>query len=523
MVDSTNISTLPVDDTATGDKRLTIDAAGNLVLTKQPFEHQITDAEINQNSEAPSLVKGSQLLANDTFDGLSSAVAFVTAYPDKLKALSTVSYRTQAECTTLGIAYPDGGGADYVIVAGGTGTADGGSFINAGSVQLKAFIGDSVNIKMFGALGGTDIKQILEAARNSLPSSGGTVVIPNDGLGDYTTSANIVAGGKPLEWHIARGTDVTGGTLQGKIVERHPNDGRDIQTSHAEDDFSPWSNSLGYVRKTVAKTSVAGGLPFISVVLNDSPSETMSYPTAMTGYARVEEDGNQGFGIFARVDTYAARGAPKNEINVFNLSGVDSSTSTKATGIGGLQTTLQLPTALLLAAGGTGADARDSAIGLAIGSEGGSVMGFKGGICIDPAGCKDYGIAITGGSTRHIRMIDNRDGATVGPTLYLERPSQSPAGGDMLGRVAFLGNDANLAEKQYGQIFGSIVDSAIGAESSKLSFNVLAGGTDQASIELNGFSANNPVSIIVGGALKKIEKGANDSAGTGFSVLRVAN
>ena len=151
MVDSTNISTLSVDDTAAGDKRLTIDAAGKLVLTNQPFEHQVTDAEINENSSISGIVSGSQLLANDNFDGLSSAVAFVTAHPDKLSSLSTASYRTQSECTTLGIDYPDGGGADYVVVGGGTGVADGGSFIDAGSKQIKLiFSSIAVNSSAFG-------------------------------------------------------------------------------------------------------------------------------------------------------------------------------------------------------------------------------------------------------------------------------------------------------------------------------------------------------------------------------------
>ena len=74
-----------------------------------------------------------------TFEGLSDAVAFVTAHPELFPdntAISTSSYRTQSECTTHGIDYPDGGGADYIIVAAGTGTDDGGSFIDAGTVQL---------------------------------------------------------------------------------------------------------------------------------------------------------------------------------------------------------------------------------------------------------------------------------------------------------------------------------------------------------------------------------------------------
>lgn len=134
---SIEITTLGVGAAAVGDKRLTIDQAGELVLTDQPFEHQITDVEINEDSVTPSLVKGSQLLANDTFDGLSSAVAFVTSYPNKLVSLTTSSEKTVAECATAGIQYPDGKGASYAIIGAGTETADGINFIDAGTKQLK--------------------------------------------------------------------------------------------------------------------------------------------------------------------------------------------------------------------------------------------------------------------------------------------------------------------------------------------------------------------------------------------------
>lgn len=134
---SIEITTLGVNAAAVGDERLTIDAEGNLVLTTQPFEHQITDEEINEDSATPSLVKGSQLLANDTFEGLSSAVAFVTAYPNKLVSLTTRSEKTETECATAGIQYPDGMGDSYVIVAAGTEAADGVNFIDAGTKQLK--------------------------------------------------------------------------------------------------------------------------------------------------------------------------------------------------------------------------------------------------------------------------------------------------------------------------------------------------------------------------------------------------
>ena len=61
-----------------------------------------------------------------------------------------------AKVRTLGYYAPgDGGGNDYEIVAAGTGTDDGGSFIDlSGSgLQAKGLFGATVNVKQFGAVG----------------------------------------------------------------------------------------------------------------------------------------------------------------------------------------------------------------------------------------------------------------------------------------------------------------------------------------------------------------------------------
>lgn len=97
--------------------------------------------------------------ASDTklmFDSLTSAVIFVTAdpviYADNTP-IFTASYRNQTECDILGIDYPDGGSGEYVVVPSGTGINDGGSYINAGTKQLKLNITESVDVKQFGAVG----------------------------------------------------------------------------------------------------------------------------------------------------------------------------------------------------------------------------------------------------------------------------------------------------------------------------------------------------------------------------------
>ena len=88
---------------------------------------------------------------SESFDSLTSAAAFVTANPAAIERLSTDSYRNAAECLALSVPYPDGGGADY-IVGTGFGTADGGSVIDAGGVQLKAIFKDEIPLEAFGVV-----------------------------------------------------------------------------------------------------------------------------------------------------------------------------------------------------------------------------------------------------------------------------------------------------------------------------------------------------------------------------------
>ena len=74
----------------------------------------------------------------NTFEGLSDAVAFITAHPELFpenSALSTSSNKTPFECTASGIPYPDGGGADYVVSSGLI--VDGENVVLAGTKQIN--------------------------------------------------------------------------------------------------------------------------------------------------------------------------------------------------------------------------------------------------------------------------------------------------------------------------------------------------------------------------------------------------
>lgn len=68
----------------------------------------------------------------------------------------------------------DLGGCRYRVVAGGTGTDDGGSYIDAGSYQLEAVFGESASVDQFGAIGddSTDNTNSLQAAIDYAQTSG---------------------------------------------------------------------------------------------------------------------------------------------------------------------------------------------------------------------------------------------------------------------------------------------------------------------------------------------------------------
>lgn len=172
------IKALPVRDAEVTDKRLTLDSANNFVMTNQPDNSAIGTAASKDTGTLPTQVPlnsdlgtsatkdvgtlsgqvptngdlGTSSVVNvgtgqdqietnalkdfKSFDSLTSAIAYVTANPDNIKTLQTASRRSEAECISLVIPYPDGGAADYVV---GTsfGTDDGGSIIDAGTKQLK--------------------------------------------------------------------------------------------------------------------------------------------------------------------------------------------------------------------------------------------------------------------------------------------------------------------------------------------------------------------------------------------------
>lgn len=92
----------------------------------------------------------------------------------------------------------DGGGAEYLIVATGTGTDDGGSYLDLALNQAELVDRDNVNVKQFGAKGDgvTDDTLAIQSAITSSPK----VFVPVSS-GNYVVSSGIsVSSGKVIEF-----------------------------------------------------------------------------------------------------------------------------------------------------------------------------------------------------------------------------------------------------------------------------------------------------------------------------------
>lgn len=142
------------------------------------------------------------------FPSLSEAVVAVTSSPSEFPFVETASRYSEAECASYGIDYPCGGGALYEVVPSGTGVADGGSFIDAGTVQLKLVTPSSgfVSALVFGMVGNNvdDDSSALQNALNYAANSANkrnnasTVIIPAGkyAIANVDVPQNIVVQGE---------------------------------------------------------------------------------------------------------------------------------------------------------------------------------------------------------------------------------------------------------------------------------------------------------------------------------------
>jgi hypothetical protein len=102
-------------------------------------------------------------------------------------------------------------------------------------------------------------------------------------------------------------------------------------------------------------------------------------------------------------------------------------------------------------------------------------------------------------------------GPSAGPIVDLYRDSTSPAVNDTIGGVDFNGNDAALAKLQYGLIEAQIRDLTAAAETARLRFRTLVGGSFDSRMELEeGLQLGSPTDGDKGPGTVNAENGFYD-------------
>lgn len=257
----------------------------------------------------------------------------------------------------------------------------------------------------------------------------------------------------------------------------------------------------GYLLKTIGYQTDGAGAPIVSVVINDEEPDAKVFPSALIGFGYNESPGSQSFGLFSRGIQYAERGVATNEINSFNESDTDATSTVNPDR--GFGTHEQLPIGLTVAHGRDRKGGGDGSIGIQITSEGGSSVGYKTGLLIDPSGCKDRGLVVRGHNTRHAVLIDTRESEWTGPTLYLDRDNSTARGGDDIGRVLYLGRNDDQDEVGYVDTRARIVSSQSGRETAQYSVLMQTGGILREHMRLDA-DKSDPLYVTLGGRPRQV-------------------
>jgi hypothetical protein len=172
-----------------------------------------------------------------------------------------------------------------------------------------------------------------------------------------------------------------------------------------------WSPSSSFGLSLLDVVSTSGKNALLGMAYNNLPASTASFPCGLTGYGRVNNNGNLVFGLFGRADLHATGGGvATNEVNAFNFAGTPSSAFPPSLGFG---TTERSSIGLIVAAGGT----HDSHIGVMIAREGEAPRAFRAGFYTHPQAVTDYGLFVD---------ADVSSGPTL-PVLVKHRPANIAA------------------------------------------------------------------------------------------------
>jgi hypothetical protein len=337
----------------------------------------------------------------------------------------------------------------------------------------------------------------------------------------YATNCYVTGNSIRGTSHVA-GLKVTnnGGatnTYFGNYIEKGSGDQIDDDNSHfwevyganAEDftartlyGVEPTASSLpgGNVFKVSGRQSEADGTPIVVAVYNDAVAESVAYPTALYGYARVKNNGNQAYALFGKTVSYAMRqSGSASELNFFNESGRDAH---KGLYIDNSFTTAdQAPVGLKMNAGGETAGGATSWAAYTAGREGGSptdigwVNGYIAGRFVFQRG---FTAISDKQGVQHFNAIDTLNGTAARPLMIFEKRRMATYGtdsvgvnNDVLGELQFRGNTDVVGTVNAGSfVTGHRYEIKTVASGSAVAAGSLSGSTVY---QITSLSDNTPV------------------------------
>lgn len=118
-----------------------------------------------------------------------------------------------------------------------------------------------------------------------------------------------------------------------------------------------------------------------------------------------------------------------------------------------------------------------------------------------------------------LRILSDDAGATVGPTLALDRASASPADDDVIGSLEFRGRDDGANSTTYGRILAEAVDVTDATEDGRLKIGVMTGGTltNTVTIEPNTVYTPSAATVLIGKSASNIATAGHELNGAGWS------
>jgi hypothetical protein len=251
---------------------------------------------------------------------------------------------------------------------------------------------DVVNVKDFGAIG-DGVTDDAEEFTASLAAKQ-YITVPK---GEYAlgTAVTIDVGYK-VEFDygaVWTGSGFTGG---GVLVDYSASG---IGAKRRYNEQTQYIQGFDIDSDTVTKLDVAqfrvasqeGRNAIVGATVNDSAASDNTFPTGVSGYGKLNRDGNAVFGLFGMVEQYTD-GVSTHELNTFNYKAGPPGTFPPDRSFG---ISNAIPVTLTVAAGGT----YPSLIGVQICREGSVPSNYVCGIYTNPDAVTDFGVLVDADST----------------------------------------------------------------------------------------------------------------------------